>query len=92
MKKYESPIIQFNTLELFERIADTCWGYGHAWWTGNDKFGQVVTVEASWTSGCKGGLPQEFTDALTAANVDTSKFHNNIANTKETGFSPNPPS
>lgn len=28
---YESPKFSFQEMRLFERVADTCWGYSYAW-------------------------------------------------------------
>ena len=32
---YEKPVFQFQELKLMERVADTCWGAGSAWYDKN---------------------------------------------------------
>ncbi|MEA4833394.1 MAG: hypothetical protein VB118_12365 [Oscillospiraceae bacterium] len=86
MKKYLPPTIKFEELELFERIAEVCWGYNRATWVGTNRDGETVTVSATWTNGCKGGIPAEFIAALEAANVDSTQFSNSIANTKDSSI------
>lgn len=38
--RYESPKFEFQEMRLFEKVADTCWGYAYAWYDA-DKDGTI---------------------------------------------------
>lgn len=71
MKKYESPKIVFEGLELFEKIADKCWGWGKAVFKGTDPSdGIYKVVEVDFTgNGCDGGYPSVLKSALNNAGL-----------------------
>lgn len=87
MSKYISPQLDFSKVEIFEKIADKCWGMGGAAFSGYDKSGNPVSFHVSWSyNGCNGGLPPELLAAFQQYNVSDSYYRNNIANTKAIGF------
>ncbi|HHZ06624.1 MAG TPA: hypothetical protein GX401_07565 [Clostridiales bacterium] len=89
MNKYISPKLVFQKVELFEKIADKCWGYGKAVYNGFDIYGKPVTVYAQWDgNGCCGGLPYGLVVALFEANVNISGLGHSLANTKAPEFTP----
>lgn len=87
---YEKPEFGFQELKLSEKIADTCWGTGHAYLDCGSVPGKVDSgdLEIDFGGGCHG-------DA--AANAMNNWFvnHNinkvvspNVCNTKEPGLIP----
>ncbi|MEQ8197000.1 MAG: hypothetical protein ABRQ27_03160 [Clostridiaceae bacterium] len=101
MKEYKSPEIIFEKLEIFEKIADTCWGWGAAIFTAYDPSDppgspqKTVYVDFG-ANGCAGGNPPVMMQALAAAGFTQAELEflvspsnlSSLANTHSSLFVP----
>ena len=97
MKEYTQPKIVFEELILFEKIADTCWGYQQA--TFDDPLTPGINIQTLIFSGngCGNNKKNSVIDWLRVtlgSNYDTymttyKNNSNNLANTKAVGFNGN---
>ncbi|MDL2301473.1 hypothetical protein LJC58_03865 [Lachnospiraceae bacterium OttesenSCG-928-D06] len=83
-ENYEKPTISFEHLNLSEKIADTCFGYGNtATYSG---VSPAIVIE---TGGCGGSATAEkINNALSAANI-ARKVNPSVCNTKDADFKSN---
>ena len=83
-RMYEKPVFQFQELKLMERVADTCWGAGHAWYdkNGNEAIEPEEIVELPG-NGCSGY------EDIFAFNFEIHPG-NNTVNTKDSSLSIQP--
>ncbi len=94
MLKYEAPIITFEELTIFEKIADNCWGAGRvAFDNPYDSSSEVHSFCIS--GGCDSGQldPSDtvlsyIKNYMSGSQFDdfTSSYGNNLSNTHASGF------
>lgn len=86
--RYESPRFEFCELKLIERVANECWGLGHAYLdVDGDKKVSDGDLEIDFGSGCQGNAAA---DAINEWFVDNGYpnpgYTANVCNTKAPGL------
>lgn len=87
MKKedsYESPKLEFEEMKIFEKVADTCWGYNYAWYTAPD--GKKYYLNLA-TTGCSGiHSAQQLNAYIVSLGYVNPNYTANVCNTQNTEF------
>ena len=86
--KYERPKFEFHELRLLERVADVCWGLGHAY-LDVDKSGTVTPgdLQIDIGSGCHGdSTAQKINEWFVKNGYQNPNYNGSVSNTKENGL------